>query len=280
MSGAFQQQNFNSSFEARRPDAGTGDGGARRNPAMSAAHDLALKWDQVIGEMNDLRTRADLYLAENIQLAEQLEGAKRELADRVKFLSSELKRQTDRSDSYQNAALRLRLKFEALAEALITALKQDFPDRRPGAGRSSSAADAAEQRRRARTPEVADDAHLAPLSPIDYGSQDAADQMERRKPGNPFVKRVSLEREFSSLFPPRVKSEAQLVPDQEPFDRYQITGDERRTEAHAQLKTSPFDDDVEGDVAEIVDLIGRLTPNGGLSDEEPVRSVADEPSRS
>jgi hypothetical protein len=118
-----------------RVDSGNpAQGPTKRNPFVEVANELAIKWDQIVGEMNSLRDKAERHRAENIRLSGQLEAARQELTDRVSLLSSELKRQTERSDIYQTAALKLRVKFELMAETLIATLKQDFPDKSPPIG--------------------------------------------------------------------------------------------------------------------------------------------------
>jgi len=101
---------------------------SKTDPFLEAANDLASKWDEILGEMNGLRDKAARYKAESARLSSQFEVVKQEWTDRVAFLAAELKRQTERADSYQNAAIKLRVKFGRLAEALISTLKQDFSD--------------------------------------------------------------------------------------------------------------------------------------------------------
>jgi predicted nuclease with TOPRIM domain len=101
---------------------------SKTDPFLEAANDLASKWDEILDEMNGLRDKAARYRAESAHLSSQFEAVKQEWTDRVAFLAAELKRQTERADNYQNAALKLRVKFGRLAEALISTLKQDFSD--------------------------------------------------------------------------------------------------------------------------------------------------------
>jgi hypothetical protein len=204
----FFSRSLHSPDDNRQSEGSSHDRTVMAKPSLDAARALAVKWDQIIGQLNDLRTSADLHLAENIQLLEQLDATKRDAADRLALLSTELKRETERSEAYQASALRLRLKFELMAESLIAALKQDFPDRRRAVG--------------------ARDGSTKPGFP-------------GRRRGD--EKRPVFEEEFSRL----LHSASPAA--------------ERRSMLEDEL---PIEDD---DVSNIIEIINRLMPNGGLEEQ-------------
>jgi hypothetical protein len=239
----FFSRSLHSPGDSRQSEDPSYDRTVMAKPSLAAARALAVKWDQIIGQMNDLRTSADLHLAENIQLLEQLAATKRDAADRLALLTTELKRETERSEAYQTSALRLRLKFELMAESLIAALKQDFPDRRRTVGaRDGSTKPGFPGRRRGDTTER----HAA--SQTDERRNPMQEASDRRQPANADEKRPVFEEEFSRL----LHSASPAA--------------ERRSMLENELPTDADVDVPEDDVSDIIEIINRLMPNGGLEE--------------